>query len=94
MPASKNYRDELLSDICWVYIQKDEAGAYIIAITYMEDFCDKEIAEGRPIYLWRRFDDTLSAAGYRIVLKNLPETSLLKEIDKYKKSTGEEPETI
>jgi len=83
MPKSKSYTDELLNDVCWVYIQKEE-GEYIIAITYREDFFDKEMEEGRTILLWRRFDDTLSAAGYRMVLKNLPEASLQKELDKYR----------
>lgn len=83
MPTYKRFQDELLSDTCWVYVQKDEGGSHIIGITYCEDFFRQEISQGRPILLWRRFEDTLSAAGYRIVLNNLPESSLLKEINKY-----------
>lgn len=84
MPISKKIHDELLSDICWVYVQKNEGGTYVIGIAYREDFFTQEVSEGRPILLWRRFEDTLSAAGYRIILNNLPEESLLREINKYK----------
>lgn len=90
MSRSKNYHDELLSDVCWVYVQKDEEGAYIIGITYKEDFFRKEVLEKRPVLLWRKFDDTFSAAGYRMVLNNLSEASLLNELNKYKKLTDED----
>lgn len=71
--------NELLSDACWVYIQQDGEDSYLIGITYNEHFREREISPERRILLWRKFDDTLSAAGYRIVLKQLS-TERLKEL--------------
>lgn len=73
-----DHSNELLDDTCWVYVRRDDEGVYTIGITYDEDFLQDETTEGRPILLWRRFDDTLAAAGYRIVLKGLPEAAFEK----------------
>ena len=77
-----DHSNELLDDTCWVYVQQDEEGAYIIGITYDEYFFTEEKAAGRQPLLWRRFEDTLSADGYRIVLKELSGPALEKVLRK------------
>lgn len=74
-----NYRD----DTCWVYVHQDDEDNYIIGVTYDEEFrWQAEFAE-HPFLLWRKFDDTLSAAGYRMVLKGLSPESLLEVLKRY-----------
>lgn len=72
---------ELFDDTCWVYVQRDTKGSYIIGITYEEDFRQRESTAGRPPLLWRKFGDTFAAAGYRIVLKGLTESALTKVLN-------------
>ncbi len=78
----KENKDKLIDETCWVYIQLDEHGDYIIAITYDEAFHEKANATKKPILLWRKFEDAFTAAGYRIVLKSLPLPALKKEIER------------
>lgn len=73
-------QNELHDDTCWVYIRQEDDGSYLIGITYHEEFRQREWIAGRPLLLWRKFEDTLSAAGYRIVLKKLSRASLEKLI--------------
>ena len=82
-----DHPNELLDDTCWVYVQQDDDGAYTIGITYDGCFRQRETAEGRPPLLWRRFDDTLAAAGYRIVLKGLPEVAFEKVLKENEDAT-------
>ena len=82
-------RNKIFNDTCWVYIQQDDKAAYIIAITYDEDFYTKEIEKGHLTLLWRKFDDTLTAAGYRIILKNLSPTALEKVIKEYNDTSNQ-----
>lgn len=77
-----NPSNELLDDTCWVYVQRDDQGIYTIGITYDGEFRNRETAAGREVLLWRRFGDTLSAAGYRMILKQLPAAALEKELKK------------
>lgn len=88
-----NKPKNIFDDTCWVYVQIDDAGNYIIGITYEEQFCQRETEAGHPPLLWRRFDDTLSAAGYRIILKNLPVSSLEKAIKEYNQISKKIAET-
>lgn len=74
--AMANTPDKLFDDTCWVYVQLEDDGAYTIGITYDGGFRLREMASGRPPLLWRRFEDTLLAAGYRIALKGLSPESL------------------
>lgn len=76
--AMKYSSNELLDDTCWVYVQQDTRGSYTVGITYEEEFPEREASVGRRPLLWRRFEDTLSAAGYRMVLKKLPPYSFRK----------------
>lgn len=79
---AKNQKN-IFDDTCWVYVQIDDAGNYIIGITYEEQFCQRETEAERPLLFWRKFDDTLSAAGYRMVLKGLSPKALLELLKKY-----------
>ena len=78
------HRNKLVDDTCWVYVQLNDEHVYIVGITYDEEFRKREISSGRPPLLWRRFDDTFSAAGYRIILKNMPVASLEKVLKECK----------
>jgi len=77
----KKNRNKIFEDTCWVYVRRERE--YIIAITYDEDFHKRETTTGHPILLWRKFDDTLSAAGYRIILKNLSTEALEKVLKEH-----------
>lgn len=78
-----NKPKNIFDDTCWVYVQIDDAGNYIIGITYEEQFHQRETEAERPLLFWRKFDDTLSAAGYRIVLKGLSPETLQELLEKY-----------
>ena len=82
-------RSKLLDDPCWVYVQQHEKETYVVGITYEEEFQQREISAGRPPLLWRKFNDTFSAAGYRIVLKKMT-TAALQEVLKDYDINGEE----
>lgn len=81
----KRSRNKLLDDTCWVYVRLDDKNTHIIGITYDEGFRQREIDTAHPLLLWRKFDDTLSAAGYRMVLKNMSTASLEKVLQEYNK---------
>jgi len=78
-----NHQKQLLDDTCWVYVQQDDENTYTVGITYDEDFFLQQVAEKHPIVFRRKFDDTLSAAGYRMVLKGLSIKKLKGIIRKY-----------